>query len=230
LNKKSLRIDDPDAVVVNEAGFKKLASGEKRKAGIVQNFGRLFNQPEIPLKIKAAQLSEYNFLCIRVLEVDIRKTMHQVARYLNADFASISFLDRGFSQWLSYENRLNALSEILAMVSALLSCCAIYGLSISLARDKAKQIAIHKISGASTRHIIILLIHQFLKPVALALFFFGPLSFLFITEWLRRFVYATSVGVSDLLIALGYCFAIVFLTCSYQALKLERVSLSTALK
>jgi hypothetical protein len=225
-----LSAEAPETVLLNEEGFKNRSTIAERPVGVVQNFGSIFDQPDIALKIKSGQLSEFNFLCIRVLEVNIRNTIHQVAKFVDVDPATITFFDPHFTQRLSYENKLNTLSEILAVVSAALSCCAIYGLSISLARDKAKQIAIHKISGASTRNIIAILVYQFIKPIGLALFFFGPLSFLFITEWLRGFAYATSINVLDAIIALGFCSAIVLLTCSYQALKLDRVSLSSAIR
>jgi putative ABC transport system permease protein len=219
-----------NAFVINRKGIP-LANKKSPPIGVIENFGYRYGQSEIPLKIEIGKFSEFNFLCIKVLEVDIRETAVRLSVFADSrNPAPVSFLDNGFVQWLSYEDKLNSLSRFLALISAILSGCAIYGLSISLARDKAKQIAIHKISGASVVHIIFILVNQLLKPLCLTLLIIGPVAVLLITEWLRKFAYATRPSFADLFIAVGFCSAIVLLTCSYQAMKLNRVSLSASLK
>ena len=42
-------------------------------------------------------------------------------------------------------DKLNQLSDVLAVVSILLSCCAVYDLSVSLVRDRIKQIAVRRL-------------------------------------------------------------------------------------
>lgn len=224
------RSNAENAFVINRKGAS-LINRKSLPVGVIENFGCMYGQPEIPLRIEIGKFSEFNFLCVKVLEVDIRETAARLSAFADSSNpAPVSFLDNGFVQWLSYEDKLNSLSQLLVAISAILSCCAIYGLSISLARDKAKQIAIHKIAGASPLNIIVILINQLLKPLAIALLTIGPIAALLITEWLRKFAYATQLSFGDLIIALFFCSVIVLLTCSYQAMKLNRVSLSASLK
>jgi hypothetical protein len=139
-------------------------------------------------------------------------------------------LNTRFEEWLSYQDRLNALSEILAVISAVLSCCAIYGLSISIVRDKLKQIAVHKLFGASTFRITRLLVREFTGEMIKAVLIFGPITYMLIKELLRSFVYATDFTWLDPIIPLVYCVTAIILLCIFQTLSMNREDLSQALK
>ncbi|HKZ36287.1 MAG TPA: ABC transporter permease, partial [Chryseolinea sp.] len=219
-------------VVVNELARKILGNSAHNVIGVFKDLSGQFNQPEKPLKINIASYYDYNFLCVRILEVDIRRTMDFLSRYFQdgKHKPSISFLDKRFEEWLKYQDRLNTLSEMLAIISGLLSCCAIYGLSISLVRDKLKQIAIHKLCGASSFNITRLLVREFTNQMLKAILVFGPLTYIILKELLRSFVYATHFSWLDPLIPLVYCVTTIILLCVFQSLSLNREDLSLALK
>jgi uncharacterized membrane protein YciS (DUF1049 family) len=122
------------------------------------------------------------------------------------------------------------MSEILAAISVLLSCCAIYGLSISLVRDKLKQIAVHKICGASSFQISWLLAWHFIRQLVIAVLIFGPISYIFLTEVLRSFTYTTPFQLLDPLFPLAYCVFVVGFLCVVQAATLNQTDLTESLK
>jgi putative ABC transport system permease protein len=219
-------------VVVNELARKVLGNNTHNVIGVFKDLSEQFNQPEKPLKINTAPYYDYNFLCVKILEVDIRRTMNFLSRHFEEGKRKppISFSDRRFEEWLQYQDRLNTLSEILAIVSGLVSCAAIYGLSISIVRDKSKQIAIHKLCGASTFNITRLLVREFTSQMLKAMLIFGPLTYIILKELLRTFVYATSFNWLDPLIPLVYCVTTIILLCVFQSLSLNREDLSLALK
>jgi putative ABC transport system permease protein len=219
-------------LVVNEQAKKMLGDDSLNVIGVFKDLSGQFNLPEKAIKIRRTQFFTYNFLCIRILEVDIRNTID----YLAASFsegnqkASISFLNKRFEEWLQYQDRLNSLSKLLAIISGILSCCAIYGLSISIVRDKLKQIAIHKLLGASTVNITRLLVKEFTQQMFLAVLIFGPLTYIVVSEVLRGFVYATHFNLLDPLYPLAYCGIVITLLCTFQAFSLNRSDLSSSLK
>lgn len=135
-----------------------------------------------------------------------------------------------FEEWLLYQERLNTLSDFLAIISAILSCCAIYGMSVSLVRDKLKQIAVHKICGATGLNITFLLVREFVWSLFIALLIFAPITYIFLTELLRNFIYATHLQWMDPLFPLAYCVITVFILCGVQALNLRRKDLTSVLK
>lgn len=224
--------DGDSIVVVNELGKKILERNTSNVIGVFEDISGRFNQPEKPIKVNIAPTFEYNFLCIRILEVDIRRTVQYLSTYFEQGRrkATVSFFNSRFEAWLQYQNRLNKLSEVLAIISGILSCCAIYGLSLSMVRDKLKQIAIHKLCGATTLNITRLLVKEFTRQMLLAIIIFGPITYIIIKESLRSFVYATPFTWLDPLLPLAYCGIVITLLCGFQALSLHREDLSNALK
>ncbi|MEO7990350.1 MAG: ABC transporter permease [Chryseolinea sp.] len=224
--------DGDSIIVVNEKGAELMDKDNKNVIGVVSNLSEQFNQSERPIKINVAPYYNYNFLCLRILEVDIRRTVRFLSNHFKEgdEMASVSFMNKGFEEWLRYQDRLNTLSEILAIISGLLSCCAVYGLSVSLVRDKLKQIAIHKMCGATTVHITRILVLEFAKQMLIAILIFGPLTYLFLRELLRNFVYATHFNWMDPVFPLVYCVSIITILCGFQAISLNRADLTSALK
>jgi putative ABC transport system permease protein len=226
-------VNDGDSVmVVNESGSKVTDLKDSNVIGVFKDISAEFNLPERPVKIFSSSHFNYNFLCIRVLEVDIRRTVAFFSRYFQewTGSGTVTFLNKRFEDWLTYQDKLNRLSAALAIVSGLLSCCAIYGLSISIVRDKLKQIAIHKLLGASNMKLTQLLIKEFARQTLWAIVVFGPLTYIVLTELLRSFVYTTSFEWTDSLVPLAYCATVITLLCTFQTLRLNREDLSSALK
>ena len=222
--------DGDSIMVVNEKGKTLLSSRMANVIGVVGGMMEQFNLPEKPIKIYTSASFEYNYLCVRILEVDIRKTVHYLSNYFEPRPRQVSFLNARFEEWVNYQDRLNRLSDFLAIISAILSCLAIYGLSVSLIRDKLKQIAIRKICGASTIQIIRLLVAEFSKQMLLAILVFGPFTYIVIKELLRNFVYSTPFSWLDPLFPLAYCGMVIIILCSFQALSLRKADLASALK
>jgi ABC-type antimicrobial peptide transport system permease subunit len=214
---------DDSTTVVSESAKNRLGKNQVNVIGVVEDISGLFNQPDKPLKIKLARDYYYNWLCVRVLEVDIRNTVNQISDQLSfqGTGAHVNYLNKNFKSWLDYQDRLNVLSEILAILSGLLSCCAIYGLSISLVRDKLKQIAVHKLFGAHTIDITYLLAMEFVKQMAIALAVFGPVTYIILNELLRTFVFATKFSWLDLVYPIAYCVLVILTICGFQALSLN---------
>jgi len=221
--------------VVNKAGKRLLRGNLHNVIGVFEGLSDEFDLPSKPVKIKAASYRQYNFLCIRILEVDIRRTVNYLSNYFEEFFGAgkkptVTFMDKRFEEWLTYQDRLNTLSEILAIISGILSCCAIYGLSVSMVRDKLKQIAIRKLFGASGLTITRLLIREFARQMLFAMLVFGPFTYIVLKELLRSFVYTTHFQWSDPLVPLLYCAIVITLICGFQARSLNRTDLTSALK
>jgi len=195
--------------------------------GVIDDISNQFNEPQKAIKFQVKDF-RYHYLCVRILEVDIRRTINYLSDYFNG--APVYVLDKRFEAWLNYQDRLNSLSNLLGIISALLSCCAIYGLSVSIVRDKLKQIAVHKIFGANSQNIALLLAREFVRELLMAIVIFGPLTYIFVTEFLRNFVYATNFQWQDPLLPVVYCIAVIVMLCGFQALTLNRSELASALK
>ncbi|HMJ69483.1 MAG TPA: ABC transporter permease [Cyclobacteriaceae bacterium] len=202
--------NDENSTIVNEA----FGGTDKTSIGVIKNFAGTYNLPDKPVRITVDK-DEFNFVMIRVLEVNVRNTLNVISRHFEEIAGrpvSIFFLDQNYAATLAYEDRLNNLSSVLAMVSVVMACCAIYALSLSRMRDNLKQIAIRKTFGASDRQIVQRLSFQFLELMLGSLFFFGPVTYLLLREWLRNFAYSAKFDWSDPVISIGICLVIVGIT------------------
>ncbi|MEJ0031106.1 MAG: FtsX-like permease family protein [Bacteroidota bacterium] len=196
---------DDDSVVVNEAGARTIS----KPLGVIKDFGA-----DKPVHFSINE-KEANFIMIRILEVDIRitlKTLERSFTEISGRPTTISFLDHNYAETLAYEDRLNKLSSLLALVSLVMACCSIYALSLARMNDNVKQIAIRKTFGASDSQIVGRLSYQFLELMLGSIFFFGPLTYWLLSEWLRNFAYSAKFSWYDPLMSIGICLAIVFIT------------------
>jgi putative ABC transport system permease protein len=195
--------NDQDSTIVNEVG----ADSYPTNMGIIEDFS------DSPVRITVGK-NDYNFLMIRVLEVDIRSTLTVISRFfeeISGRPVSISYFDKNYAAIIAYEDSLNKLSSLLAIVGCIMACCSIYALSLSRMNDNIKQIVIRKVFGASDSQIVGQLSIQFLQSMLGSIFFFGPLTYLLLREWLRLFAYSARFNWFDPLIAIGVCLVIVLI-------------------
>jgi hypothetical protein len=94
--------DGDSIIVVNEEAKNLMGADTANVIGTVGNISAQFNLPEKPLKIFRSNNFEYNFLCIRLLEVDVRQTVSGLSNYFanNGTPATIRFMNPRFEQWL----------------------------------------------------------------------------------------------------------------------------------
>ncbi|HTF21639.1 MAG TPA: ABC transporter permease [Chryseolinea sp.] len=224
--------DSDSAIVVNQMALIKIPKPDQNIIGVIHDLSSSFNQPEQPVKIRLAQNGNYNWLCVRVLEVDIRHTVRWIEQRMaeKGSHGSAYFLNPHFKSWLTYQDQLNALSGILTLISALLAGCAIYGLTVSLVRDKLKEIAVHQLFGAKSADVTRLLALGLLRQMLIAVVFFGPVTYLLLTELLKTFVYATKFSWLDPVYPIAFCLVVIIGLCAYQAFSLNRSDFASALK
>lgn len=224
--------DGDSILLINESAMQQAAINTENLRGVFKGLSNQFNQPEKPAQIVRSSYIKYNYLCIRILEVDILQTIGFLENYFSEgeNKATVKFLDSRFESWLNYQIRLNSFTNMLALIAAILSAFAIYGLSISVVRDKLKQIAIRKICGADLRHIVYLLIKEFSYNLFIAIVLFAPITYILLNELLRVFVYSTKLQWLDPVYPLSYCAMVILILCTWQAFNLNKSDLSNALK
>jgi putative ABC transport system permease protein len=224
--------DRDSVVVVNQTALNRMRNVDGHVIGVIQDLNSPFNQPEQPVKIRHAMETTHNWICFRVEEADIRNTVNWIEGRMLAKGSQgrAYYFNQHFEIWLAYQDHLNTLSRILTIVSALLAGLAIYGLTVSLVRDKVKEIAVHHLFGAKLSDVTGLLARGLLRQLFTALVFFGPVTFILLNELLRTFAYATKFSWMDPLYPVMYCLIVIIGLCAFQALRLNRKDFVSTLK
>jgi putative ABC transport system permease protein len=127
------------------------------------------------------------------------------------------FLDAFFNAQYRGEERLSRLIAVFGGLAVAIACLGLFGLASFLAEQRAKEIAIRKVLGASIRGVLARLSLEFLKLVALATLLAWPAAYIAMNAWLKNFAYRATLSPWTFLMAGAAALAIAFLTVAGQA-------------
>ncbi|MDN5205501.1 ABC transporter permease [Fulvivirgaceae bacterium BMA10] len=233
--------DADDAVIINEAmvrlvgwesaeaALDKLFDDEK-VVGVVKDFHfSSLHNPIGPFVLErvsddARSLSfSARYIAIRVQTDRIQETLEFIEnKWLsfvpNAPF-EYSFLNNMLATQYKGESTLGKLVAIFCSLSILIACMGLYGLASFTARQRLKEIGIRKVMGASVSGLVLMLSSSFLKLVGFSILLAWPVAYLVLDEWLQEFAYRIDMNIWSFLISGLLGLLVVFLTVSFQALK-----------
>jgi len=103
------------------------------------------------------------------------------------------FLDQEFDNLYKSEIRMARAVTYLTIISIIIACMGIFGLSSYMAIQRTKEIGIRKVMGSTVGQIIYILTFEVVQWVALSFIIAAPLTYYFISKWLDNFAYKTSL-------------------------------------
>lgn len=104
-------------------------------------------------------------------------------------------------------------------LAILISCLGLFGLAFFTVTQRAKEISIRKVLGATVVNVIGLLSKDFLKLVVIALVIASPIAYFFMNEWLQEFVYRIQIQWWMFAVAGFFAVLISFMTVGFQSVK-----------
>lgn len=102
---------------------------------------------------------------------------------------NFSFLDEQYNSLYAGETRLGTLITVFALVSIGIACFGLLGLSSFTALQRAREIGVRKVLGATTGGIILLLSRSYLKLMLVSCIIALPASYFALRTWLEQFAY-----------------------------------------
>ena len=117
-----------------------------------------------------------------------------------------------------------------AVIALLLSCLGLFGLAISTAERRTKEIGIRKVMGANRVDVLRLLTWEFAKPVLWANVIAWPIAYLAMNRWLSGFLRHINLDPLIFLAASVVAILIALATVSGKALLVARTRPVTALR
>jgi putative ABC transport system permease protein len=212
--REELQSDVTGAVILNETAVSTLGyadpsevigkSFEQQNAwkGTVIGVVRDFHFKSLKEKIAplALQVDPSRYT---VLSLDVSgNNMHDVVDRLEdkwVDFGpkrpfSYYFADQAYQAQYESEDRFGKLILIFASIALLLSALGLLGLSALDTKQRAKEIGIRKILGASPSSLLGLLSKDFLLLVLIASVMAVPVTFFGLSSWLDGFAYRVGVA------------------------------------
>jgi putative ABC transport system permease protein len=92
------------------------------------------------------------------------------------------------------ETKLNMLFNIFSIMTILIACLGLLGLTSFVTEQRTKETGVRKIMGASARQLIWLLNKDFLLLVLLSNIISWPIAYLFMNKWIHGFAYRMDFG------------------------------------
>ena len=130
-----------------------------------------------------------------------------------------TFLNDEFNMLYTNEQQAGQLFNVFALIAVFIACLGLFGLTAFTTVQRAKEIGIRKVLGASVLSIVVLLSRDITKLVLVALLLAIPLSYFLMDRWLESFAYRIGVPVTGLVVAGIIALLIAWLTVSYQAIR-----------
>jgi len=106
-----------------------------------------------------------------------------------------------------------------AILTIFISCIGLFGLSVSSAEKRTKEIGIRKILGASVNNVVAILSKDFVKLVMIALLIAVPLSWIAANKWLQNYPYRINLSWQIFVIPGALVIFIALATVSFQAIR-----------
>ena len=109
-----------------------------------------------------------------------------------------------------------------SVLSIFVSCLGLFGLVMFVTEQRAKEVALRKIMGASIIHLIWLLTFEFIALVVVAFFIASPVMYYTSDMWLENFAYKVDPGVSLFLLSGLVCILIVWVTVGVKSYRVSK--------
>jgi putative ABC transport system permease protein len=226
---------DSNAIIVNEAlakefGYFRASEIVGRKwqegkiIGVVKNFHYRSLQEEIrPMIFRVGLGPELSLFSLNILATNVHKTISLIeSRWKKiAPQAAFNFyfLDDAFDKQYRSDERFGKLFQYFAFLSISVSCLGLAGLSLYNTLQRAKEVGIRKLLGASVSTIVSILSKDYLKLVLIALLVASPVAWVLMNKWLNDFAYRIRIDWKDFVVAGGAALAIAWITVSIQTIK-----------
>jgi len=130
-----------------------------------------------------------------------------------------SFVDEKVFQQYGNEQKIQGVFWGFSVLSLLIACLGLFGLSTFVVERKVKEIGIRKVLGANISGIVGLLSKDFLKLVLIAILVATPLAWYVMNKWLSDFAYRINIGWAVFVIAGIVAILIALMTVSFKAIK-----------
>ncbi|HVX50496.1 MAG TPA: FtsX-like permease family protein [Chitinophagaceae bacterium] len=200
---KALGFTDPHQAIGKFIEWDDWGVGNVPVAGVLQDFHLRSLHEEISPMVIASRANEHLVFNIALQPqaagsntwsatiANIQKAFKQV---FPDDDWHYSFMDDTIARYYSTEKNISALLAWATGLSVFISCLGLAGLVIYVTNQRAKEMSIRKVVGATVTQLVILLSKDFLKLVVAAFVIAVPVAWYLAGTWLQTFAYRTPLS------------------------------------
>lgn len=140
------------------------------------------------------------------------------------------FLDEQIDQYYDDERRLSSLINAATILTILISCMGLFGLSAFTVRKKRKEIGVRKVHGASSIGLVLSLSKEFAILLIMAALPAFPLAYYIIKKWLLSYAYRIDIHPVYFILTLFIVMTIALFTVGIQTIRASNMNPAESLR
>ncbi len=243
--------DERGAFIINERAVKHLGYASPEEAmgqrlweswygrdkvivGVTSNFHYEGTQREVEPLFMEHSSSRFDALTLTVATTGLDETLEFVESRWLAVFPGLPyeafFLDEDFEKQFRSERQVGRLLGLVAGMGLVIACLGLLGLAAFITRQRAGEIGIRKVLGASEASIIVLFSRDFVLLVIAASLIACPAATYAMTLWLSDFTYRVEMNWMTYVLPSVLGLLLALMTVSTQAFKAAHANPVEALK
>jgi putative ABC transport system permease protein len=244
--------DSVNTVIINASAMRKLGYAQPEDAinhelmfpdfnnsptfriiGVTEDFHNMSVREQVPPTVMVYNRNGF----FAFVKIDVTKAKDALA-FLKARWEEVvpgyafdySFLDANFDKLYKSEKILNVLLTFFAGLTVFVACLGLLGLCSFMAQQRAKEIGIRKVVGASVTNIISMFSKEFLQLIVIGYLIGAPVAFMVMNNWLDGFAYRIDIEPSFFVLALVLTVSAMALTVGYQVIIAARTNPTKSLR
>ena len=190
--------------------------------GVLKNFYyRSPKEEHLPMLFYYGEPADY--FTLQVKTDDMKATVSSVASawrkiYPDAVF-EYYFLDEKYDQQYRADTQFGKVMAAFSGLIIFIACLGLFGLSSYTITQRAKEIGIRKVLGASVSEIVHLLSLNFAKTVLIAALIALPVAYFLMEQWLSNYFVRISLNAWIFVFAVAVILLLATVTVSFQTIK-----------
>jgi len=153
------------------------------------------------------------------------KNIEGVWKKLNPEYPFVySFIDQKFEEMYKSEQKMGKIFSYFTFIAIIISCLGLFGLASLLSVQRAKEVGIRKVLGATVGQITTIMTMRFVKWVIIANILAIPIAYYFMNKWLQSFYYKISISIWVFIIAIVVSISIAVISVIFHTLRSANVN------
>ena len=141
-----------------------------------------------------------------------------------------AFLEEDLNRQYETEKRTAGILSVYSGLALMIACFGLFGMSMLMFYQKAKEVSIRKVLGASTQSLLKLMLGNFTRLVILSILIGAPFAWFMMKEWLKNFSYQIDINPLVFIIAGFVLLVMAWATLGYFTMRAARINPAEALK
>jgi putative ABC transport system permease protein len=233
---------DTAAIILNETAYKAMGFTDLAEATVLTYRGpqtsplkvigvmKDFNFESLKSAVKPMAIllgPEPNFeMAIRLAPGDTQEKIELLEKiwkkYSPAAAFEFSFLDQNFDALFRAEQRLGQIILVFTILAIGIACLGLFGLAAYTAEQRAKEISIRKVMGASVSQVMILLSKDFTILILISFVIAAPIAWYGANGWLEEFANRIDLKIWMVVAAGSIALIIALVIIALQSIKAAR--------